>query len=414
MLPLGRSRAWELQSGNRSVVDHERTPYFGGMSRLRHAPVALLLIAFAFGTSDAQVDISVDAGAAHLRQIDLPKSDVGTFGARVRWDGVRASLSSSAITAVAPGGAYTAQGILTGSLYADPLLSKRWELGASLSGFGGSGSSPSTSVQLLAREHFIGDHVGAFVGGGGGAVVLDGIWRHAATAQLGGWWRVRRGVLSAAVSATDTRSILRVDVPGFDVYHETHPVTYLDGAAFWQETWDRFEVSLGAGARGGFRNIAQGAVWGSASAVVWIAPRVALVVSRGRALEDFVRGVPQAHYLTAALRVDFQDHFRRTRSGVPPALDAPFLSVTRVAEGGRHVITVRAVNASSVEIMGDFTDWEPVQLTRVGDTWQLERELPQGAHRVAVRVDGGPWRVPSNLPKVSDDFGGSVGLLSVP
>src|SRR5689334_4597178 len=100
------------ERSDHSVVDHERILYFGGMSRPRHAPVAFLLIALAFQVADAQVDVSVDAGAAHLRQIDLPKSDVGTFGARVRWDGVRASLSSSAIGAFGSDGAYTAQGIV--------------------------------------------------------------------------------------------------------------------------------------------------------------------------------------------------------------------------------------------------------------------------------------------------------------
>jgi AMP-activated protein kinase-like protein len=384
------------------------------MSRLRHAPVAFLLIAFALRAAQAQVDASVEGGASHLRQIDLPKSDVGTFGGRFRWDGLRGSLATSAIAAVAPGGAYTAQGILAGSLFADPLLPRRWELGASVSGFGGSHTTPTTGLQLLAREHFIGERVGAFIGASGGATVIDQIWRHAATAQVGGWWRVGRSLLSGAVSASDTKSMTRVDVEGAGVYHETNPVTYVDNAVFWQASWDRVELSVGGGARGGIRRVPNAAFWASASAVVWIAPRMALVVSRGRALEDFVRGVPQAHYLTAALRVGFQDHYNRGARGSPASLDALLISVARIPDGARHVITVRAANASTVEIMGDFTDWEPVSLTKTGDAWQLERELPQGAHRVAIRVDGGPWRVPSNLPRVSDDFGGTMGLLSIP
>ena len=46
--------------------------------------------------------------------------------------------------------------------------------------------------------------------------------------------------------------------------------------------------------------------------------------------------------------------------------------------------------------------------------WTVERVVAPGTHRVAIRVNGGPWAVPPNLPHVSDEFGGEVGLLIVP
>ena len=39
---------------------------------------------------------------------------------------------------------------------------------------------------------------------------------------------------------------------------------------------------------------------------------------------------------------------------------------------------------------------------------------PAGAHRVAFRVDDGPWQPPADLPAVDDEYGGRVGLLVVP
>ena len=371
-----------------------------------------MLVASALAAAHAQSDGSIDGGASHLRQTGLPQANVGTLGARARWDALRASFGTSAITAFTPEGAYTAEGFASASVYAEPLLPRRWELGAAVSAFGGSSTRPTSSLQLLAREHFIGDRVGAFVGVGGGSVSFAQVWRPAAMAQLGGWWRLRAGIFSIAMTGTDTKTLLHVEVPGFEPYNETHPVTYLDGTGFWQSNWDRLELQLGGGIRGGLRN-ARATVWGSASAAIWVAPRMALVVSRGRVLEDHIRGLPQAQYLTAALRVGLRDHYNAS-AGAPPSIDATLLAITRVEDGGHHVITVRASSASTVEIMGDFTDWEPVQLLRIGSSWQIERDLPKGAHRVAVRVDGGPWRVPSNLPRVSDDLAGSVGLLSVP
>jgi len=218
--------------------------------------------------------------------------------------------------------------------------------------------------------------------------------------------------VSGAFNATDTRTLLRVPIPGFPTFFESHPATYLDATAFWQSSWERVEIELGSGVRDPMRGV-KGALWGAASAVVWVAPRVGLVVTRGRALEDIVRGLPEAQYLTAAIRIGLHDHFTAAGPGALPRMDTPLLSIARV-ESGRHVITVRVPSASTVEIMGDFTDWEPVALVRVAGRWQIERDLPQGAHRVAVRIDGGPWMVPSNLPHVTDDLAGTVGLLSVP
>jgi hypothetical protein len=80
-----------------------------------------------------------------------------------------------------------------------------------------------------------------------------------------------------------------------------------------------------------------------------------------------------------------------------------------------RIVTVRLRSAKVVELMSDFTDWEPVSMSQTpnGD-WTIERAIAPGTHRVAIRADGGLWRVPPNLPSVTDEFGGEVGLLVVP
>ena len=80
-----------------------------------------------------------------------------------------------------------------------------------------------------------------------------------------------------------------------------------------------------------------------------------------------------------------------------------------------RIVTVRLRSATTVELMADFTDWEPVSMAQLpnGD-WTIERILAPGTHHVAIRVNGGPWASPPNLPRVSDEFGGEVGLLIVP
>jgi hypothetical protein len=78
------------------------------------------------------------------------------------------------------------------------------------------------------------------------------------------------------------------------------------------------------------------------------------------------------------------------------------------------VIVTGVEHAARVEVAATFTGWDPVPLVRDGNAWRLDRPVTSGTHRVLIRINGGPWLVPSNLPAAADDFGGSVGLLTVP
>ena len=64
--------------------------------------------------------------------------------------------------------------------------------------------------------------------------------------------------------------------------------------------------------------------------------------------------------------------------------------------------------------MGDFTDWQSVDFGRDGAVWKLDRPLSSGLHRLLLRIDGGPWIAPANLPRGSDQLGGIVGLITIP
>jgi hypothetical protein len=366
----------------------------------------------------AQVDASMEAGAARLRQIDIPQTNVMTLGGRLSLQGLRATLSASAIGANTPEGSWTGQGILSGSIYAPPLLRRRWELGASVGTFGATSSLPTVSGVLTAREHFIGEHVGAFVGASGGGIRYGEMNGSVAVAQVGGWWRVAGNTFSASASATDARSLFRLEVPGgaldggMAVYNEITPVSYTDGVLYWQHERERLQLELGGGLRAGMRGIPDAAIWGSASATLWLAPRLALVAATGRALEDKVRGLPQTRYLSVSARVGLRSRILMPLRRHIRTDGTPGIMISKVDD--EHLITVRAQGASTVEVMGDFTDWEPLSLSLAGDVWRVRHAMSAGSHRVAIRVDGGEWRVPANLPKSSEEFGMVVGVVSVP
>jgi hypothetical protein len=97
-----------------------------------------------------------------------------------------------------------------------------------------------------------------------------------------------------------------------------------------------------------------------------------------------------------------------------PRADRPTLEVV-AGTGGPVTLRVRPVGAArQVEVMGDFTEWQPVALEQRGAAWERALAVSPGPHRVLVRVDGGPWQPPGNVAVADDDFGSTVGLIVVP
>ncbi|MEP6835596.1 MAG: glycogen-binding domain-containing protein [Gemmatimonas sp.] len=105
-------------------------------------------------------------------------------------------------------------------------------------------------------------------------------------------------------------------------------------------------------------------------------------------------------------------------SRVIEALDSVIVmadsSVIRVVGDSsyRVLLMIDAPAAGYVEMMGDATAWTISNMSRGGDgRWRAELKLTVGAHRLAVRVDGGDWIAPPGLPLARNDFGNPVGLL---
>jgi len=352
----------------------------------------------------------VDLGAAFLQQPGLTATNVLTAASQLAYTAASYSFATNGVLAVTPQNRYTGQGVLTGSLYAPATRRLRWELTGVTSAFGLSGAAPSFAWQAMAREHATWSLGGVFLGGGGGQVAQRGFAGSIATAQAGGFLRLDalgRDELSAALAYSDA---------GLPAASRAARARYTDVVGYWAHHGEWIELSLGVGARSHPRDSLVES-WASGSATFWLSPRAALVASAGRALADETRGVPSVRYLSVALRFGWRP---ARQTGALLVRHAP-----RDDDGGRldirggtdslRVVTVRQPNVSSVEIMGDFTDWEPVAMAGMPNgEWRVERVIAPGPHRVAIRVDGGPWRVPPNLPRVADDFGGEVGIVIVP
>jgi hypothetical protein len=154
--------------------------------------------------------------------------------------------------------------------------------------------------------------------------------------------------------------------------------------------------------------------WTAATATIWLNDRIAIVGGGGRQPALPLRGLPARSFGMAGLELAY---WPISKSGVPVAL--PRATLVKSFEmhqlpTGMHKIIIHVGGVETVDVMGDFSDWSPLTLTRRGrDTWELSIPLAPGMHQVNVRVDDGPWMAPPNMPTMHDSFNGDVGLIVV-
>ena len=365
----------------------------------------------------------MEVGTAILRQPDLPGSSVLTLGSQLHYSGFRASISGSGIAARTPEDRFTGQGVVTASAYAPAARRFRWELAGSATAFGVSDAPATLGWQLWAREHVAVGAGGLFAGVAATETARERRRWPGLIGQAGGFLRLDplgADELSAAVSFTRVNADRLPDREWEDLGEPFGLVGFGEAAGYWHHDRGRLQMLLGGGMRFGVREIRATTPWATASATVWLTPRVGLTASTGRALADVLRGVPPVRYASLTLRIGFSDRggaaaFRSTRAAVDDD-SGPRVGIRR-GEGDLRVVTVLASADSTVEIVADFTEWEPVSLTRASSSqreWSIALPVSAGSHRLAVRIDGGAWVVPANLPRVADEFGGQAGLLTVP
>lgn len=287
-----------------------------------------------------------------------------------------------------------------------------------LAGGGGSlfyreGTPSANDLLGVARVHVAGTGATSVWAGGGGGRVATEI-ASAGVTRLEAGLRARVGPAWLTTIAEHTRA----DVSRY---------TDLSTTASWARRRAGLQLTAGIRADEG-RGSADG--WVEAGGSLRLTRRYALVVGAGRYLYDATTATPGARYMSVAMRLSPEAARASPRESIArsmgtaamlalPPPDPP--PVTLVAEsmlvelrpdGVR--LGVRAPAATRVEIAGDFSDWQPVALEPdATGLWRATLALPAGAHRINLRVDGGPWGVPPGLPVVADDFGGSAGLIVV-
>ncbi|HVX41578.1 MAG TPA: glycogen-binding domain-containing protein [Gemmatimonadaceae bacterium] len=374
------------------------------MRRARLIPLAVVCASVLLPrVGRAQWTVSAELGAAHLRQTGIQESSAATLGLNADWTANRASLHGSLLGARASENRWTGQGLVLGSVSGPIRRGVSWELVPVAGFFAETNGLPTVSDELVGRLRLGSGARGAAIGAGAGTTSLGSDAHGLFLAEADGWRVVGREQLTAGVSYVDTRSALFRQLAAI-------PVRYADLIGGWRHDAPSWSLSASAGVRRGWSGAPSSDSWGSVEGTAWLGEHLGLVIGGGRTVEDVTRGVPRTTFVSVALRITNAVHAPVSRARVT----GPQLSVVPGADGARTVV-VTTREGATVELIADFTDWQPIALTGDGrGQWRATREIAPGLHRVALRIDGGRWIVPGNLPRVTDDLGGDVGLITIP
>jgi len=384
--------------------------------RARHALLAAVgalgtLAAAGPGRAQARgLSVALDAGAAAVRYDGYLASGAASMTPALQLDAPLASLAARGTYLVFQSGSQSLQGLVAGSAFTPPAGVLRGEVSGTvgMSSYQRTDEPQQRYGHALGRGrlHLMGRDQGLYASGSLGRATLTGPSRAVVAYGAGAWRRFAR--VSADLSTTATR---------------VGDTSFVDAELSARWARGRWMVDAFAGARVLSDGGGDG-VYGEAIGTYRLTPQLALVLSGGRYPTDPTRGSIAGRYVAAALRIarrlspDGERSYLRPYRlpGARAPATAPkraALEILPAASGARGV-RIRLPGAASAEVMGDFTDWQPVALHAVGDDlWELTLALPPGSYRFNVRTDGGAWVVPPGVTPFADDFGGLVALLVV-
>ncbi len=356
----------------------------------------------------AQTTASLELGGS-IVQYDGFLSSGAVYGTpMLRLDGRAYSVAVQGSYLLFESGNRILQGTTAGAWLTPRLGPVRGELSAS-AGVTGYEDYPSYGHVLgRGKLHLIGEGIGAWVAGATGSSFFGSIWDAATELSLGAW--AASPEFGGGVTLTHSRLL---------------DTTFTDVVAGgrWRTAVGELDGSLGirtsaVGSGGG--------VYGDIGARFRLSSRFAILASGGRYPADPVRGVLAASYASLGLRFDFVPTRRTPLASlstalsrvVPAAADrggsAAAALTLQPSSGGFALLQVSAPGAARVEVMGEFTDWEPLTLARTRPgTFEILLRLAPGSYRLNVRLDGGPWIVPTGARAEADDFGQTVGIVLV-
>lgn len=368
----------------------------------------------------AQGTGSLSAGVAGVRYDDTLSVNAATVEPTLQYDSDLVSLLASGtyaqLSSGSGGASWTSQGELAGSVFTPALGPVRGEIVGRAGMSAHQDGTRTGEWQMLGRAHLMRIARGAWIGGGGGRTWDGAAWRDVRAADAGAWMRQASTMLVA--TATPTSIIL----PATGRTASTS-LRYTDVELSGRWTPGRVELAGTLGHRAGDATVSASKErsWGSGTASVRLTQRLMLVGSAGAYPVDFAQGFPGGRYVSLSIGIasrprtsswDGAEMVRSTGSAEHEAETANF--TVEALPSGVQRVRLLAPSAQRIEVAGDFSAWQPIELRRVdGGWWEAEMTVPAGTHEVSIRTNGGTWEAPPGLPVIVDELGGRSGFLVV-
>lgn len=391
------------------------------------AGVMLACAALVAAPAHAQLHAGFELAGAQVDQPDFPSHRAGTAQLRLGVDAGAFSLHGASLWTRPQWDRMRAHHVVSGAVRTPTANRLGLEATASGSAYddGAWPEAVSRYAAVGARARFAGLTLEAGIGTG---ALDDGLHDYPmTTVEVGGTTAWRRVPLHASITLHRTLGEPRVEFTGPTPTAVTvrDPIAYTDMGVRTTLVQRGVELDLRGGTRFVHRTIAfeprpGPRLFGTLDAAWWIRPHAAVAVVVGNELADLTRGLPAARFASVGMRVRWQGPDSRRGERTSPSRgggDTPVPEVL-LERDDLPGVTLRvrvAGRARQVEVAGTFTGWEPVSLMAGGDgTWSLPTRVEPGLHRLLVRIDGGPWHPPANLPALDDEFGGRVGIVTIP
>jgi hypothetical protein len=417
---------------------------------LQPAKSALLSAALLAGiaapacTARAQsVSSSLDVGIASGSAFAGPSPSALLLRPALRWDHPNTSVSAQASWLASPTAKMDGDASISGRFYLPAFRNFRVELGAA--GQRTAGPDVTRSSNALQADASLSYAIGAgglwagaaqrasaveaspVPGTLGASNASNALPGHVQSFNAGAWRRLGSAVLTTSFTTTVSGSS-----SGFGFVDPNNPGTGLgnggpadtvprsgsvparhysdfESSVYWSRGPLALDGLIGTRVSTSY---GQRSTWGHAQASWALGEQLALVATGGSRASEPAIGRVGGTFFSFGVRLASVPWLAHT---LHPGARTTASSFGVRAAGTTRIVYVHAPAARTVELMGDFTDWQPVAMRHASnDEWQVAMPIAAGAHRVNIRVDGGQWSAPPGASTVQDEFNGVVGLVVVP
>lgn len=369
------------------------------------------------GRAQAQVSASLDLASGNATYDGGTATTIVSFSPSLAVQAHRWSAGASGTYTSFNRGGWSGQGSVAGSWFTPALgpfvaeVSARGDHSARAFGLG--------TGQALGqvRGHLFAAGRGFWIGAARGRAWHGGGDEEVARVEGGFWLRVRNARATLAMTRGSGHDTLTLGPAGggglVAAYDLRVPAPYAEAAMALEWAEGPFEMSGMVARRSTSREA--GVMSWQVAATYWFTENLGFIIGGGRYSPDLWQAHPGGQYATVAVRVGYQPAVR-SRLRTPSTRPVPGIAGFEIGDigEGQWLLRVDAPLAQLVEVMGDFTDWQPLRLLPSGDgAWTAVLPLAPGTYRLNIRVDGGTWGVPPGVGAAMDEFSGRVGVLIV-